>query len=99
MVSASETRPRNEPPVKTTNPLATEASDRAPISVRHRWIGCRRPFRLEGNPRTTIPQDPLGAATMAGADLEARQCSNSAPATAATIADTATASLAIILPS
>jgi hypothetical protein len=45
---------------------------------------------------TTIPQDLLGAASLAGADLEARQWSNSAPATATITADAAIAVAAII---
>jgi len=96
IASASEILPRDEPPVKTTKPFSTDESDRTPISVRHRWIGCRRPSRLEGKPRTTIPQEPVAAALLAAVDLEALQCSNSAPPSATITADTPMASLAII---
>jgi len=98
IVSASEAPLRDAPPVKTRTPLFAEERDRTPILVRHRWIGCRRPSRLDGNPRTTIPQEPLSAAPLAGPDFEARQCSNSATATRTTAADAAIAAMAIISP-
>src|SRR6266571_447095 len=96
IASASEIPPRDEPPVKTTKPFSTDDSDRTPISVRHRWIGCRRPSRLGGKPRTTIPHEPVATSLLAAVDLDACQCSNSTPPSATAMADTPMASLAII---
>src|SRR5437016_1165150 len=43
--------------------------DRIPSQYATRWIGCRRPSRLDGNPRATIPQERLAPAPPAGQNL------------------------------